>query len=113
MLGPLNISQTGKATIFKFGMHIGRGQFLPPDHKWPEIERRLRHVTHVVSRGGAYCGGHLTPQLVLFSIMSVTVLYLGGGALVVNGCNYDITFPSRSKFATNIDTSPRNVTDWY
>jgi len=30
---PLNISQTGKATIFKFGMHIGRGQFLPPDHK--------------------------------------------------------------------------------
>ena len=30
---PLNISQTGKATIFKFGTRIGRGQFLPPDHK--------------------------------------------------------------------------------
>ena len=30
---PLNISQTGKATIFKFGTHIGRGQFLPMVHK--------------------------------------------------------------------------------
>jgi len=57
---PLNISQTEKATIFKFGMHIGHGQFLPPDHKlarnWP-----------TVSRGGAYCGGHLAAQLVLAS----------------------------------------------
>jgi len=40
---PLNILQTGKATIFKFGMHIGRGQFLPMDHKlapkwaWPGV----------------------------------------------------------------------------
>jgi len=45
-------------TIFKFGTHIGRGQFLPPDHKlarnWP-----------TVSRGGAYCGGHLDAQLVI------------------------------------------------
>ena len=40
---PLNISQTGKATIFKFGTHIGRGQFLPPYHKlarnWPKVSR--------------------------------------------------------------------------
>ena len=32
-----------KATIFKFGTHIGRGQFLPPDHKlarnWPTVSR--------------------------------------------------------------------------
>ena len=40
---PLNISQTEKATIFKLGTHIGRGQFLPMDHKlapklaWPGV----------------------------------------------------------------------------
>ena len=28
----VNISQTDKATPFKFGTHIGRGQFLPVDH---------------------------------------------------------------------------------
>ena len=44
---PLNISQTGKATIFKFGMHIGRGQFLPPGHKlapkwaWPGVRNPI------------------------------------------------------------------------
>jgi len=36
-----NISQMDKATIFKFGTHIGRGQFLPSDHKlarnWPTV----------------------------------------------------------------------------
>ena len=37
---PLNISQTKKATIFKFGTHIGRGQFLPRTTNWPEIGRR-------------------------------------------------------------------------
>ena len=38
---PLNITQTEKATIFKFGTHIGRGQFLPMDHKLPLSGRRL------------------------------------------------------------------------
>ena len=54
---PLNISQTGKATIFKFGTHIGRGQFLPRTTNWPEIGLRS-------AGAGAYCGGHPAAQLV-------------------------------------------------
>ena len=57
-LDPLNISQTGKATIFKFGTHIGRGQFLPRTTNWPEIGLRS-------AGAGAYCGGHLAAQLVV------------------------------------------------
>jgi len=44
---PLNISQTEKATIFKFGKHIGK------------------HVGLRSAGAGAYCGGHLAAQLVL------------------------------------------------
>jgi len=36
---PLNISQTGKATIFKFGMHIGCEQFYAPDQNWPPLSK--------------------------------------------------------------------------
>ena len=40
-----NISQTDKATLFKFGTHIGSGQFLPPDHKLALSGRGLGYVT--------------------------------------------------------------------
>ena len=43
---PLNISQTGTATIFKFGTHV---------------------------RAGAYCGGHLAAQLVTFTILILLI----------------------------------------
>ena len=39
-----NISQTDKATPFKFGTHIDGGQFLPRATNWPEIGRRLGQV---------------------------------------------------------------------
>ena len=48
---PLNISQTGKATICKFGTHIGCGQFLPMDHKlapkwaWPGVRDPISKVS--------------------------------------------------------------------
>jgi len=47
-LDPLNISQTEKATIFKFGTHIGK------------------YVGLQSAGAGAYCGGHLAAQLVYF-----------------------------------------------
>jgi len=43
---PLDISQTEKAMIFKFGTHIGK------------------HVGLRSAGAGAYCGGHLAAQLV-------------------------------------------------
>jgi len=52
-----NISQTDKATPFKFGTHIGRGQLLPRTTNWPEIGLRS-------AGAAAYCGGHLAAQLV-------------------------------------------------
>ena len=52
---PLNISQTGKATIFKFGTHIGK------------------HVGLRSAGAGEYCGGHLATQLVTFQVIEILV----------------------------------------
>ena len=46
-----DISQTDKATPFKFGTHIGRGQFLPPDHKLALSGRGLGYVTQFQNFG--------------------------------------------------------------
>ena len=68
-----NISQTDKATPFKFGTHIRRGQFLPPDHKlapkwaWPGV----RDPNSKLAGAGAYCGGHLAAQLVIIIITAM------------------------------------------
>ena len=60
---PLNISQTGKATIFKFGTHIGRGQFLPRTINWPEIGLR-----------SAGAGAHLAAQLVIIIVIIIIII---------------------------------------
>ena len=77
---PLNISQTGKATIFKFGTHIGRGQFLPRTTNWPEIGLQS-------AGAGAYCGGHLAAQLVkMYSYITVMIMKALCSAGVVGDC---------------------------
>jgi len=47
----LNISQREKATIFKFGTHIGK------------------HIGLRSALAGAYCGGHLAAQLVIVVVL--------------------------------------------
>ena len=96
---PLNISQTGEATIFKFGTHIGRGQFLPPDHKLaPSIQVKLK----IASKEDHDCGVDPWRHLkVNDSQVKVTM-----SMLTIKICHIVVTDEAMTfKFATQMDSS--------